>query len=66
MRDIIMGYKHIRDLPKYELSPIKERVSNQNQNMIGETKQARKSEAVKNTNDRVKRVPTYASIVSGK
>ena len=41
-------------------------VSNQNQNMIGETKQARKSEVVKNTNDRVKRVPTYAAIVSGK
>ena len=28
-RDIIMGYKHIRDLSKCEVSPIKERVGNQ-------------------------------------
>ena len=36
-RDIIMGYKHIKDLSEYKDSPIKERVGNMDQNrkMIG-------------------------------
>ena len=66
MRDIIMGYKDIKELSKYEIPPIKERVVNTIKNVSGEITDLRKFEKNDMTNNEEKTSGTYADVVSGK
>ena len=66
MREIIMGYKNIVELSKYEPSPIKKRVENTNRNVIGEISDLRKLGKNIFEKTQEKSALTYAKVVSGK
>ena len=68
-----MGYKHIRDLAKCEVSPIKEHVGDQSKNVSGETSHAKKAREAKKSNEeeekstaQKKTFPRHACVVLGK
>ena len=68
-RDLIMGYKHIKELSMLELSTIKERVDKPKNIMSGETTSITFNTEKPYTSDsskNVKNTPTYANVVSGK
>ena len=49
-----MGYRHIQDLSKCEVSPIKERVGKHNRNVIGEISHAKSAHENLKSNDEEK------------